>query len=354
MGSRVGAARGRSSTRAKCLRVQVGVLLGVLVPFSAAAEDAIRVEFFPKGQQGGQPPGIVVHTNVMVDDIALEVVRKTDGRRLGDSTGRMLAGRTRRFDLPIDRVGTAHFSGFLALKNGKEVGQMPIEIECELLAALNVSVPPESVDLALKKLRVVAPRPVRRIEVSLMSDVGTPLGTTEIKLPAPASEAEVSYTQENAGNVMRMNVQVFDDYGFFGGVELFPWRVDIPHEEVHFASGSYEITKDESPKLEKSYVLVNDAIQKYGKLAAIKLFIAGHTDTVGDRAMNKTLSRDRARTIGAWFKKRGVRVPILFVGFGEDRLYVDTPDETDEARNRRAEYIVAIEPPAVGATFSPL
>ncbi|MBI2377661.1 MAG: OmpA family protein [Deltaproteobacteria bacterium] len=321
---------------------------------SARADDAIRVEFFPKGQEGGQPPGIVVHAQTLLDEVQLEVVRKPDGRRFGRSTGRMLAGRSERFDLPIDHVGLARFSGILSVQNGKETGQLPIDLECELLAGLSVTVPAESVDLAARKLRVITPRPVRRVEITLMSDTGTPLGTTEVKLPAPSAEAEITYRQEGVGNVMRMNVQVFDDFGFFGGAELFPWRVDIPHEEVHFASGSSDIPSEEGAKLEKSYTLVNDAILKYGRLASIKLFIAGHTDTVGDRGMNKNLSRDRARSIGRWFKKRGVRVPILFVGFGEERLYVDTPDETDEGRNRRAEYIVAIEPPSVGATFSPL
>jgi hypothetical protein len=45
-----------------------------------------------------------------------------------------------------------------------------------------------------------------------------------------------------------------------------------------------------------------------------------------------------------------VHIPIAFEGFGETALLVPTPDETDEPRNRRADYIIADEPPPVKST----
>jgi outer membrane protein OmpA-like peptidoglycan-associated protein len=91
--------------------------------------------------------------------------------------------------------------------------------------------------------------------------------------------------------------------------------------------------------------LINEAISKFGSLAQIKLYIAGHTDTVGPSASNRTLSLNRARSIGQWFRKKGVRIPVLYEGFGEDALLVSTADEQDEPKNRRAEYIIAIDDP---------
>src|SRR5262249_1448900 len=153
-----------------------------------------------------------------------------------------------------------------------------------------------------------------------------------------------SWTQTK-GTVLRISVKAYDANGFFGGADLFPWKVDIPHEEVNFKTGSFEIDKSEEPKLDASLKLVNGAIDRFGKLPTIKLFVAGHTDTVGDAGLNRTLSNNRARAIAGWFKKRGVRTPILFAGCGEDAPLVETPDETDEPKNRRAEYIVAVEAP---------
>jgi outer membrane protein OmpA-like peptidoglycan-associated protein len=163
--------------------------------------------------------------------------------------------------------------------------------------------------------------------------------------PQPAgTPIRVSWTQ-SAGTTMKLTVRAHDPDGFYFGVELYPWRVEIPHEEVNFATNSFTIDKSEEPKLDRSLQQISDAVARYGRWADIKLFIAGHTDTVGDSASNRALSLNRARAISQYFARRGVKVPILFAGFGEDALKVATPDETDEARNRRAEYIVAIEAP---------
>ena len=59
-------------------------------------------------------------------------------------------------------------------------------------------------------------------------------------------------------------------------------------------------------------------------------------------------SRSRAPSaIGSWFRDRGLPLPIAYAGFGEDAPKVKTPDETDNAANRRADYIVAVEEPVV-------
>jgi outer membrane protein OmpA-like peptidoglycan-associated protein len=92
---------------------------------------------------------------------------------------------------------------------------------------------------------------------------------------------------------------------------------------------------------------IQGAIRKYGALAKIRLFIAGHTDSVGDAASNRSLSRGRAKSIGRWFRKHGIKIPILSAGLGEDQLLIQTPDNTAEAKNRRAEYVVAVEAPAL-------
>jgi hypothetical protein len=41
-------------------------------------------------------------------------------------------------------------------------------------------------------------------------------------------------------------------------------------------------------------------------------------------------------------------MPLYYAGFGEDQLKVKTPDNTDEARNRRADYVIGVEEPAAG------
>jgi outer membrane protein OmpA-like peptidoglycan-associated protein len=78
----------------------------------------------------------------------------------------------------------------------------------------------------------------------------------------------------------------------------------------------------------------------------MKLYIAGHTDTVGDSPKNRKLALDRAVAIARYFKKQGIAIPIAVAGFGEDVLKVKTADNTDERGNRRADYVLG---PAAGA-----
>jgi len=45
----------------------------------------------------------------------------------------------------------------------------------------------------------------------------------------------------------------------------------------------------------------------------------------------------------------------MYEGFGEQSLAVATPDETDEPRNRRVDYILSVEdPPLKAAGFRPV
>jgi len=326
--------------------MRLGILLAALLPAAALADsEAIQVELITKALQGAGQPALVVHAQAALKSVTLEVVRSTDHKKLVLSSKSLAAGAKHRFPLELAAPGKARFEGKLAVVTASgESAEMPIAVDAELIGSLSLQVAAEDLDLAKRTLAVTANRAVTRVEVELTSDQGTPMGVFDGL--ADGARATISWP-EVKGTVLRMNVKAYDADGFFGAIDLFPWRVDIPHEEVNFASGSDEIAKTEAPKLESSFGEIQAAVKKFGKLATIRLFIAGHTDTVGDPASNRGLSERRAVAIGRWFKKRGVSIAILSAGFGEDVPLVKTADEVDEAKNRRAEYIVAVEAPTM-------
>src|ERR1019366_1652358 len=84
----------------------------------------------------------------------------------------------------------------------------------------------------------------------------------------------------------RIDVRVSDPAGAFQTFSLFPWSIYIPHEEVAFATDSAAIAASEAPKLQTSLAKITDALEKHKDLGAIKLYIAGHTDTVGAAKYN--------------------------------------------------------------------
>ncbi len=325
-------------------------LLSLLLstPQLASAQDALQVELKPTALQGQGLPQLVVHAERTLSSLKLSLTRSSDGKQLTLKKGKLRGGRAHAFELPMKVPGTTQFEGSLSVViAGGQTANMPLKFEAKLLAPIKLSMVPGGLDQAKKLLRFTANRSLKTVEVTLMSDLGTPLVSISVAAQIDTDDNYLVNYQQEPGTVMRISIKGIDHDGYFGGMELFPWRVDIPHEEVMFASGSANVAKSEMNKLSDSYKLLQGAIRKYGKLAKIKLYIAGHTDTVGPAASNRELSRRRARSIGLWFKKRGVKIPILFAGFGEDIPLKQTADEVDEPLNRRAEYIVAVDAPAI-------
>jgi outer membrane protein OmpA-like peptidoglycan-associated protein len=214
---------------------------------------------------------------------------------------------------------------------------------------LRIEVDRARVDLPGHKLEVRMNHRAGRVELKVFGPTGeAPLvDRSEDFAGRPAGEPLVVTWPDPGGEVARLDLRAYDADGYYVGVALIPWSVTIPHEEVNFATDSATITAAESPKLEGSLKLISDALARHHNLGPIKLFIAGHTDTVGAPAYNLRLSQRRAQAIAGWFRKHGLRLPIFYEGFGEQSLLVATPDETDEVRNRRVDYILAVEEPAL-------
>ena len=128
--------------------------------------------------------------------------------------------------------------------------------------------------------------------------------------------------------------------GIAANVELIPWSVTIDHEDVNFATDSAVIESSETAKLDASVAKINDVVKRVGGFMKMKLYVAGHTDTVGGDAKNRKLSNARAAAIATYFRRKGITMPIAVAGFGEHVLKVQTPQHTDERANRRTDYVI--------------
>jgi outer membrane protein OmpA-like peptidoglycan-associated protein len=156
----------------------------------------------------------------------------------------------------------------------------------------------------------------------------------------------IAWTQPADTRVMMLRLRVAASDGAATNVELVPWSVAVAHEDVNFRTDSAAIDPDETAKLDASLARLDEIVKRAGRFMKMKLYIAGHTDTVGPPDKNRKLSLARAIAIGAYFRKNGLAIPIAVAGFGEDVPRVKTPDDTDERANRRADYVLG---PAAGA-----
>ncbi len=151
----------------------------------------------------------------------------------------------------------------------------------------------------------------------------------------------------------KIELKVTDVDDYWAGFEVVHFYGTIPHEEVIFESGKWDILPSEAPKLDDVIPEIVKMVQKFQKFSSqmnYSLYVAGHTDTVGNTADNRLLSEQRANAIASYLMKNGLaklKISILVRGFGEESLAVQTGDNVDEARNRRADYIISNFPPSM-------
>jgi len=103
-------------------------------------------------------------------------------------------------------------------------------------------------------------------------------------------------------------------------------------EGVNFNSGSADLTRN-------AQGILSGVVSTLNQFPYINLTIMAHTDGQGDELANKTLSRQRARSVAAYLVSRGISVSRLQAfGFGEEQP-MDTNDTAEgRLRNRRVEF----------------
>jgi outer membrane protein OmpA-like peptidoglycan-associated protein len=346
----------------------------LLSPKLSLAQQAVDIETTRVTQHGYGDPSITFKPNVS-GRLGVQISCASKSYRL-DTAIRPGHDETLAFhSLP---VGTHQCSGSVQLsaEDGTS-GEMPLNLQIQLLPPLEINVAPEDLDLNNKTLRLKASRALERVQIlvkgfresggvvgGVVGTVGadgkgfTPaaqgatsalseLGSIETSVTG-VTEAEVQWTQtDDADEILQLVVTGWDQQNFPGQVVLSPWSYAIPHEDVIFETGSSAIDSVQVPKLQAAYTQVQSVLRKYGDVVIVQLYVAGYTDTVGSKEANKALSTSRAASIATWFKRAGFKGAVFFQGFGESALAVPTGDDTAEARNRRAIYILAASTPKV-------
>lgn len=214
-------------------------------------------------------------------------------------------------------------------------------------APLQIDLDRSKVDLAQHRLELKLSRDAAKVTIKVVGDSGTVLADQvhEFGGQRAGTPLIITWAPSREEPVAKIELFAYDTEGYYKGVALTPWSVTIPHEDVTFATGSSQIEAAERPKLESSYAKISAALAKHESLGRVTLYVAGHTDSVGTESSNLRLSQQRALAIATWFRKRGLKINVAYEGFGETSLLVKTPDEVDEARNRRVDYILSLDDP---------
>ena len=244
----------------------------------------------------------------------------------------------------------------LLVQSGAQAGEPAAPAPARSLPPLQVTIDLADVDLAQGELTLRMSRPAARVTLKALSLSGEVLAEAEQHFDAtPAGSALVVHWSPPEQAVARIEVYGYDVNDYFKGVAITPWSFEIPHEDVVFETDSADIRASEAGKLQASLALIQKQLPRARQLGTITLFIVAHTDTVASAEYNQELSTRRAQALARWFRGHGLKLPIAYSGMGERALKVKTADEVDEPKNRRADYMLGLEPPrfkSSGATPS--
>lgn len=328
-----------------------GAAMSALVAAPALANDvelAVSAKVYV-----GEKPKVTVKIKKDLAKATLEV-DGGQGQRHRQTLGPGAAGTDLVFELPQKGTGVVKWKGTLEVEfDDGSSGSMPLTFATEVIGKLDVKVVSEKEEIVERNtVRVTMSRKAGKIDVEVVGDDGETLANVSQKFSgeAPGTELKVEWIPKKTAKPFMLRVVAHDPDGIFSPtLEAYVWAFEVPHEEVLFETGKSDIRSTEEPKLVAALDELNRALKKYARALSIskdqnRLFIFGHTDSVGSPGSNQALSDARARSIASWFLKHGVKLPIYARGFGESMLKVDTPDETDEARNRRADYQVTNQP----------
>ncbi|MGZ3440965.1 MAG: OmpA family protein [Polyangia bacterium] len=323
----------------------------VVVAFLAVSSVAVAQQpaLFVKPQFKPNEPK-VLEVTTPVAAARFDASLDHEGKPVQVAHGPARAGERVRLVLP----GPGHYKGQLVV-TFRDGNRSTSALEFDVVvagAALNIGYTDESYDAAAHRLDFTLSRAAARAELKVIGEDGNDLATVtaDYKGERAGTPLSISWTPSRAGTVAVLALRARSTDGARGGVDLVPWNISVPHREVVFETNKSEIRSSEEPKLDEAYQRIADEVTRARKVVPnrpVQLFVAGFTDTVGSNADNRKLSLDRARAIGAWFRDRGLPLPIAYAGFGEEVLRVKTPDETDNAANRRADYVVGFAPPVV-------
>lgn len=224
--------------------------------------------------------------------------------------------------------------------------------------ALNITVDRSKVDLKQRRLEIVISGEAVKATIKVTDEADAVLDEHDIDVPEKSGSTPLVVTWSLSRNtaIAKIELRAIDADGGWVSHTLLPWSFSIPHQDVTFRTGSAQIDDAEKPKLEDSYKKIAAAIAlQKTQGTPLRLFVAGHTDTVGKSADNLRLSRSRAQSIAAWFRARGLRISISHEGFGVNALLVVTAENVDEPKNRRADYILAFNEPSIATNgFKPM
>lgn len=109
-------------------------------------------------------------------------------------------------------------------------------------------------------------------------------------------------------------------------------------EETTFTLSNLHFATNKAVIQSSSYQELDELVEYLKNKPHLKIEIAGHTDSDGDKNANMKLSQNRADAVKNYLIKKGISADRLIAkGYGESSPIADNSSESGKALNRRTE-----------------
>ena len=268
------------------------------------------------------------------------------------STKRLGVGQSKVFSFKVPEGRTVWTALFQASTKDSALNST-FKFEVISVRPLRVNLEKSGVDLVKGRLHIKTNQALMNASLRGFNPQGELVLDANVDLPQRTGVIPIDFTPLGDNDLRRMEIKVTDAVGRWIGFRLVAWYVEIPHDDVIFQTGSASVEPSEAGKLDAVVKRVKAEVQAFRKTLGrqdvglnLKLYVVGCTDTVGSPTDNLNLSRRRARSIAEYFRQRGVSAPIFYEGYGEGLLAIATGDNVEEAKNRRAIYVLTNTEPS--------
>jgi OOP family OmpA-OmpF porin len=118
-----------------------------------------------------------------------------------------------------------------------------------------------------------------------------------------------------------------------------PPRVEVKQDRIE-VNDTIQFDFNKATIRSDSFGLLDEIAKVIGEHPEIaKIRIEGHTDSVGGKAYNLTLSKKRAASVNAYLVKKGIAASrLISEGYGLEQPISDNDSEEGRAKNRRVAF----------------
>ncbi len=298
----------------------------------------------------GQKAKLTLHANQALTKVEIRLKGPKSESMTSFSVMKQDSKRTLSFRAPIGRT---NWMASVKANIGSETVTSTFKFEIVSVGPLQIQLDKRGVKLDKGLITVRSNTPLEKADLVAFNIQSDQILNDLVALNQSTGSVDIRFDPLDPKNVRRLELKIYDHVGRWRAFRLVAWYVEIPHDDVIFESGQAKIELQEAKKLSAVVSLIQTEIKAFRTTLGrsdvnfdLKLFVAGCTDTVGSEQDNLLLSRKRAKAIARYFRSKGIDSPIFFEGYGEKMQAVSTGDNVDEARNRRAIYILTNTQPS--------